>query len=55
MSEAILDNEQLSAISHEYSTADIVKATRSSVAFANEVYDVTDTEDQRFFLNINNR
>ena len=52
MSEVILSNEKLSEIFHDYSTADIVEATRSTEAFANEVYDVTDSEGQRFFLKI---
>lgn len=52
MSETILEREQLTDIFHEYSATDIVKATRSTEAFANEVYDVTDSEGQRFFLKI---
>lgn len=47
-----MDNEELSEIFHDYSTADIVEATRSTEAFANEVYDVTDSDGQRFFLKI---
>jgi Ser/Thr protein kinase RdoA (MazF antagonist) len=52
MSEKNLDNGQLSDIFHDYSVADVVEATRSTEAFANEVYDVTDSEGQRFFLKI---
>lgn len=52
MSEATLGLEQLTNIFHDYSSADIIEATRSTEAFANEVYDVTDTEGQRFFLKI---
>ena len=47
-----MGNEELSEIFHGYSTANIVEATRSTEAFANEVYDVTDSEGQRFFLKI---
>ena len=52
MSEAVLNPAQLSDVFHDYSDADIVEATRSTEAFANEVYDVTDSEGQRFFLKI---
>lgn len=52
MSEVVLSNEKLSEIFHDYSTADIIEATRSTEAFANEVYDITDSEGQRFFLKI---
>lgn len=52
MIDMVLNNEQLSDIFHDYSTADIVEANRSTEAFANEVYDVTDSENQRFFLKI---
>ncbi len=44
MSEVDLDTAQLSDIFHDYSTADIVEASRSTEAFANEVYDITDSE-----------
>jgi Ser/Thr protein kinase RdoA (MazF antagonist) len=52
MSEVSLVPEQLTDLFHDFSTADIVEATRSTEAFANEVYDVTDSEGQRFFLKI---
>lgn len=52
MSKVVLGNEELTDIFHDYSTANIVEATRSTEAFANEVYDVTDSEGQRFFLKI---
>lgn len=52
MSEATLGLEQLTDIFHDYSASDIVEATRSTEAFANEVYDITDSEGQRFFLKI---
>lgn len=52
MSETVLGPEQLTDIFHDYSDADIVEATRSTEAFANEVYDVTDSAGQRFFLKI---
>ncbi len=52
MSDTFLEPEQLTDIFHDYSDADIVEATRSAEAFANEVYDVTDSEGQRFFLKI---
>lgn len=52
MSETVLEPEQLTDIFHDYSDADIVEATRSTEAFANDVYDVTDSEGQRFFLKI---
>jgi Ser/Thr protein kinase RdoA (MazF antagonist) len=52
MGEVNLDTQQLSSMFHDYSTADIVEATRSTEAFANEVYDVTDSEGRRFFLKI---
>lgn len=47
-----LTTHQLSAIFHEYSPEDIVKAVRSTEAFANEVYDVTDSKSQRYFLKL---
>jgi len=52
MSEVALSPEQLSGIFHDYSSEDIVEATRSTEAFANEVYDVTDSQGQRYFLKI---
>lgn len=52
MSNSSLTVQQLTNIFHEYSPSDIVKATRSTEAFANEVYDVTDSEGQRYFLKI---
>jgi len=52
MSEVDLDTAQLSDIFHDYSTADIVEASRSTEAFANEVYDITDSEGQRYYLKI---
>ncbi|HEX8227034.1 MAG TPA: phosphotransferase [Candidatus Saccharimonadales bacterium] len=52
MGEADLSTDQLTEIFHAYSTADIVEAQRSTEAFANEVYDVTDSEGQRFFLKL---
>lgn len=42
--------EHLNDLFHEYSTNDIIKASRSTEAFANEVYDITDSNGQRFFL-----
>jgi Ser/Thr protein kinase RdoA (MazF antagonist) len=52
MSEAVLGTDQLTDIFHDYSADDIVEATLSTEAFANEVYDVTDSQGQRFFLKI---
>lgn len=52
MSDTFLSPEQLNDIFHYYSIADIVEATRSTEAFANEVYDVTDSEGRRFFLKL---
>lgn len=52
MTEAALGTKQLTDIFHDYSAEDIVEATRSTEAFANEVYDVTDSQGQRFFLKI---
>jgi Ser/Thr protein kinase RdoA (MazF antagonist) len=52
MSAAVLGPKQLTDIFHDYSAEDIVEATRSTEAFANEVYDVTDSQGQRFFLKI---
>lgn len=43
---------QLSAIFHEYSPEDVIKATRSTEAFANEVYDITVSDGQRYFLKL---
>lgn len=48
----MLGPKQLTDIFHDYSNADIVEASRSTEAFANEVYDVTDSEGQRLFLKI---
>lgn len=52
MTETILSPGQLTDIFHDYSSDNIIKATRSTEAFANEVYDVTDSQGQRFFLKI---
>jgi len=52
MNEIELSVQELTDIFHEYSPEDIVQATRSSEAFANEVYDVTDTQGRRYFLKI---
>lgn len=52
MREAVLGPEELTELFHNYSTEDIVESTRSNEAFANEVYDVTDSAGQRFFLKI---
>lgn len=52
MGETALSPEQLTDIFHDYSAEDIVEATLSTEAFANEVYDVTDSQGQRFFLKI---
>lgn len=52
MSETVLDAVQLTDLFRDYSAASIVEATRSTEAFANEVYDVTDSDGQRFFLKI---
>lgn len=52
MSETSLSPGQLTGIFNEYSQNDIIEATRSTEAFANEVYDVTDSGGQRFFLKI---
>jgi Ser/Thr protein kinase RdoA (MazF antagonist) len=43
---------QLSALFHEYLPEDVVKATRSTEAFANEVYDIAVSDGQRYFLKI---
>ena len=48
----MLGPEELTELFHDYSNASIVVATRSTEAFANEVYDVTDSDAQRFFLKI---
>lgn len=37
---------------HEYSPADVVSATKSDEAFANEVFDITTTDGHRYFLKI---
>jgi Ser/Thr protein kinase RdoA (MazF antagonist) len=52
VSETVLDAVQLTDLFRDYSAASIVEATRSTEAFANEVYDVTDSDGQRFFLKI---
>jgi len=52
MSDTNSSPAELSDIFHAYSTVDIIKATRSTEAFANEVYDVTGSEGQRYFLKI---
>lgn len=52
MSETDLTARQLTDIFHEYSPEDIVSAERSTEAFANAVYDITDTNGQRYFLKI---
>ena len=52
MNEIELSVQELTDIFHEYSSEDIVQATRSTEAFANEVYDLTDTQGQRYFLKI---
>lgn len=43
---------RLSALFHEYLPEDVVKATRSTEAFANEVYDIAVSDGQRYFLKI---
>ena len=43
---------QLTALFHEYSPEDVISATRSTEAFANEVYDITISGGQRYFLKI---
>jgi homoserine kinase type II len=52
MNNAHLTTQQLSAIFHEYSPHNVVSAVRSTEAFANEVYDITDTQGERYFLKI---
>ena len=47
-----LTAQQLTEIFHEYAPEDIVKATRSTEAFANEVYDIADTKGRRYFLKL---
>jgi homoserine kinase type II len=44
--------QQLSALFHKYSPEDVIKATRSTEAFANEVYDITVSDGKRYFLKI---
>lgn len=46
------DLTHLTDLFHTYSPEDIVTATRSTEAFANEVYDVTDAKGRRYFLKI---
>lgn len=52
MSEPTLSPVQLTDIFHDYSSEDIIEAKRSTEAFANEVYDITDSQGQCFFLKI---
>lgn len=52
MNETNLTTQQLTDLFHEYSPEDIIQATRSTEAFANEVYDITDTQRHRYFLKI---
>jgi len=43
---------RLNALLHEYSESDVVIATKSKEAFANEVFDITTSDGKRFFLKI---
>lgn len=46
------DLERLNDLFHEYSPIDVVSATTSEEAFANEVFDITTSDDQRYFLKV---
>jgi Ser/Thr protein kinase RdoA (MazF antagonist) len=52
MTKTAPDLARLTELFHTYSPESIVKAVRNTEAFANEVYDVTDAKDQRYFLKI---
>lgn len=54
MSETSLGIEKLNAIFGEYLPETLVSAIRSTEAFANEVYEVTDSGGQRYFIKILN-
>lgn len=43
---------RLNDLFHEYSDADVASASKSEEAFANEVFDITTSDDQRYFLKI---
>lgn len=49
---AMSDLARINNLFHEYSDADVMSATKSEEAFANEVYDITASDDQRYFLKI---
>lgn len=46
------DLERLNSLFHKYSPADVVSATKSEEAFANEVFDITTADDKRYFLKV---
>lgn len=52
MAENSLDLHQLSDIYSSYSQNVLVKAEKNTTAFANEVYDITDTEGLHYVMRI---
>lgn len=44
--------KRLSSLLHEYSPATVVSATKSEEAFANEVFDITTSGGERYFLKV---
>ncbi len=46
------DLARINKLFHEYSTTDVISATKSNEAFANEVFDITTSDEQRYFLKI---
>lgn len=52
MSNAAIDHKELSKLFQAYSAADIVEAGRNAAAFANDVYNLTDAEGNRFVMRI---
>ncbi len=48
------DLSRLNNLFHEYSDADVVTATKSTEAFLNEVFDITTSDGEHYFLKILN-
>ncbi len=49
---AMAELDRINNLFHEYLTTDVVSATKSDEAFANEVFDITTADDQRYFLKV---